>query len=141
MESIIIKTGFLLILSSGLIAGFLIAKTAKQELKKGKKYFKIIQNILIATITGTILWQHSKITAIITAITIFSLQAYLKPKLKPQITIPTLTTIGLLQPITQIQVFLYTIPTASKEYPKKPIKEIILLLITGMITIILQSIF
>lgn len=141
MEEIITKTGFLLIVCLGLTAGYLIAKTARQELKKGKKYFKLIQYILLSTITGTILWKHSKMIAIIITITLLILQIFLKSKLNSKITIPVLAIIGLLQPITQIQTFLYTIPAASYKYPKKPVKEIILLLNFGIVLIILQSIF
>ncbi len=138
---IISKIGFLLILCLGLFAGYLIAKNTKEELKKGKKYFLFSQYILISTIAGTILWQQSKILAIIIGLILFGLQILFKSKLSFILTIPILTVIGLLDSRTQMQIFLYTIPAASYAYPKKLMKEAGLLLVAGVIMIIIQSIF
>ena len=44
----------------GLLAGLIVAKLAKSELKQGEKYFQFMQHILFVAIIGIAVWQRLK---------------------------------------------------------------------------------
>ncbi|HLF54264.1 MAG TPA: hypothetical protein VI612_00905 [Candidatus Nanoarchaeia archaeon] len=96
----------------GLLAGYIIARLAKEEVKPGTKYFKILQHAILAAILGVIVWNYNQIAAIIGALALLSILWRMSWKH------PLLPTAALLGALTaqypiEILTFLYFIPTAT----------------------------
>lgn len=96
----------------GLLAGYIIAKLAKEEVKPGIKYFKILQHAILAAILGAIVWNYNQTAAIIGALILFPILWKLSWKYPP---LPTAALMGVLtaQYPIEILAFLYFIPTAT----------------------------
>lgn len=107
----------------GLFAGIITAKLAKSELQQGKKYFILLQNILLAVIIAIMTLNFGKTWAVLSAVATFiilwkfSHQLYLTP---------LLAVVAAKMPATQIPIFLYCIPTGTLS---KDMKKIVLVAI------------
>lgn len=115
----------------GILAGQIIALLAKTEIKPGKKYFKILQHALLALILGALFW-NVKTIAIISAIILFVVLKI--TKFKHPIGLTALLAIpAIINPLTQIPIFLYYIPTGTLNTKSKTIAAgiIYLLIIAG----------
>ena len=96
----------------GLWAGTIVAKFTKSELKLGKKYFVLLQHVLVASIFGTIIWQIDKNWAIIIGVVVFA--AMWKTKFEHLLELsPILAVPAVLAEQTQIPILLYFIPTGT----------------------------
>lgn len=95
----------------GLLAGYIVAKLAKSELKLGEKYFILLQNLLAAGILGTIIWNYNHWAS---ALAILFFLILWKFSFKHQI-IPMSVVLGVLSTYFSIDVliFLYFIPTGT----------------------------
>ncbi len=117
----------------GLFAGMITARLAKSELKQGKKYFILLQNILLATIIAIMTLNFGIIWAVASAVIAFlilwkfSYQLYLTP---------LLAVAAAKMPATQIPIFLYCIPTGTLN---KDIKKILLVAVAYSIIAVLAS--
>ncbi|MBW2969584.1 hypothetical protein KY319_00470 [Candidatus Woesearchaeota archaeon] len=111
----------------GLMAGQILGWLAKTEIKPGKKYFRILQHALLAIIIGALFW-NVKTIAIISAIVLFIVLKI--TEFKHPIGLTALLAIPvIINPITQIPVFLYYIPTGTLNTKSKTIAAGIVYLI------------
>ena len=95
----------------GLLAGALVARLAKNELKQGKYYFILLQHALLASIAGVLLWQ-SKIAALAIGLLLFII--FWKTKFaNPLELTPLLAVPAALAQSTHSPIFLYFIPTGT----------------------------
>ncbi len=96
----------------GLLAGYIIARLAKEEVKPGTKYFKILQHAILASILGVIVWNYNQTAAIIAGLILFSILWKFSWKHQQ---LPTAALLGVLtaQYPIEILAFLYFIPTAT----------------------------
>jgi len=92
----------------GLLAGVIVARLAKYELKQGKPYFILLQHALLAGIAGALLWQF-RTAAIVIAVGLFLIlwkKKFTHPlELTPCLAVPAM--------IVQVPIFLYLIPTGT----------------------------
>jgi hypothetical protein len=95
----------------GLLAGFIVAKLAKPELKPGQKYFIILRHALISAILGIILWKYNHYAAGL-AILFFIILWKFSFEHQP---VPMAVLLGILSTYfnLSILIFLYFIPTGT----------------------------
>ncbi len=113
---------------SGIIAGFIIAKLTKEELKPGRKYFSMLMSMLLALITGLALTYYNLsilVTLILSiAVMIASLKIDLK-KLDMAIYSSFALFLVLMSPKTgyiitaAALIFIYGLPAAAEKSIKK----------------------
>jgi len=116
----------------GILAGMLIAYLTKEELKPGKKYFILLQHLLLAIIIAALFPIRY---AIPIAIGLFLLQYLIKYK-HPIITMPLLAIIATKTPIP---IFLYFIPTGTLNY--KEHKKILIVSVFYILLAIISKLF
>ena len=96
----------------GLIAGGIASWLAQSEIKSGQKYFLLLQPALLGLILAALLWKVP-IMAIIAGVILFVV--LYATNFKHPIGLTTLLAIpAIFAPITQIPIFLYLVPTGTR---------------------------
>jgi len=101
----------------GLFAGAIIAKLAHEELKDGRPYFILSQHVLLASIVGIMIWNiPGIIISVLFFLALWKMRFNHPLRLMPVFAVP-----AMFNPISQIPIFLYFIPTATLHHnkPKK----------------------
>ena len=125
----------------GLFAGAIIAKLAHEELKDGHPYFVLSQHVLLASIIGIMIWNiPGIIVSVLFFLALWKMRFNHPLRLMPVFAVP-----AMFNPISQIPIFLYFIPTATLHHnkPKKlfvtAIAYILISIAGYFIPIILQN--
>lgn len=96
----------------GLIAGGIASWLAQSEIKPGQKYFLLLQHALLGLILAVLLWKVPMI-AVISGIVLFVI--LWATNFKHPVGAMTLLAIpAVLAPATQIPIFLYFVPTGTR---------------------------
>ncbi len=102
----------------GLVAGLIIARFTKSEIKTGRKHLELLQKALLATIAGTMLWNFGIFISAPWGIVIFLL--ILRHNIPLEL-IPFLAIPSVLAEQTQIPIFLYFLTTASLYHKERKV--------------------
>jgi hypothetical protein len=114
----------------GLIAGGIVSWLAQSEIKPGQKYFLLLQHALLGLILAVLLWKIP-LMAVISGIILFVL--LWATNFKHPIGAMTLLAIpAVLAPATQIPIFLYLVPTGTRN---KIMNNIIAIIIYALIVL------
>jgi hypothetical protein len=105
-----------LIVPVGLLLGYIISHFSKSELKKGRKYFVVLQAILFGVIVAVAMWPETMIGAVIAGLVGFLLTLRIS---NPVILMAVIGIATHYSSYVNALAFIYAIPSASKEYPKK----------------------
>ena len=111
----------------GLVAGGITGWLAHNEIKPGQKYFLLLQHALLAVILSVLLW-NVKTIAIIAGIILFII-LYATNFKHPVGLMSLLAIPAVLVPATQIPIFLYYVPTGTRNTISKNIAAIIIYII------------
>ncbi|VVB81730.1 Uncharacterised protein [uncultured archaeon] len=96
----------------GLVSGGIVSWLAQSEIKSGQKYFLLLQHALLGVILAVLLWKVQTI-AVIAGIILFVL--LYATNFKHPIGLMTLLAVpAILVPATQIPIFLYFVPTGTR---------------------------
>lgn len=98
----------------GLAAGYLISSLSKPEMKTGRKYFRLLQAAAFGAIIGVACWQAIGYWSLAAGIAAFGLSWKIP---NPVISMPTIA-LATHYVEANALAFIYTIPSASYEYPK-----------------------
>ena len=109
---------------TGILAGIIAGWLAKKEVKQGQKYLLLLQHALLGAMVTALFWQFT-IYAIFAGIVTFIL--FFIVNFKHPMIISALTAIpAIIEPRTQIPVFLYLIQTGSLNTKDKNIAAAII---------------
>tara|TARA_Y100000310_G_scaffold209958_1_gene210570 strand:- start:865 stop:1329 length:465 start_codon:yes stop_codon:yes gene_type:complete len=122
----------------GIVGGLILGKIAEEELKEGKKYFVLLQNVLVA-LALTFMLMFNKLNIIVSSVIgagVFLFLIYLKKRYE-KLYIPKIAYVlfGImfyfsskmksLFILESILIFLYGLPTGSLDFKKKVVKTLL----------------
>ncbi|MDP7141108.1 MAG: hypothetical protein QF362_02790 [Candidatus Woesearchaeota archaeon] len=118
----------------GIVGGLILGKIAEEELKEGRKYFLLLQNILV-TLALTFMLTFNKLNIILSSfigIVVFLCLIYFRKRYEKYVPKITYVLFGFifyfsskmqeLFIIESIVIFLYGLPTGSLDFKKKIVK-------------------